>query len=294
MLITARWQDGYSLSQRAERAPHRECIHARRQAAGAKPEFPANAADRRKTSAISGKDFRGIPLTIGQPYQIGGISSVVQAHAYGRQARPVFDIRIRIPFVNPYIIDDQTVRKYGCIVGITIKGASYRQVQDEIIGPRVDWNTLMLRARRCPRRSWKASFSAMKKGPLPARLASNRDGSNWPRAGTLFLDEICDTPPSMQAKLLRVLQDKKFERIGGSQTLAADVRIICATNKNIKDEVNAGREKTLEELEKERILAVLARNRWNQSKAAEVLVIHRNTLREKIKKFNLKLPLESK
>jgi transcriptional regulator with GAF, ATPase, and Fis domain len=125
-------------------------------------------------------------------------------------------------------------------------------------------------------------------------LASNRDGSNWPRAGTLFLDEICDTPPSMQAKLLRVLQDKKFERIGGSQTLAADVRIICATNKNIKDEVNAGREKTLEELEKERILAVLARNRWNQSKAAEVLVIHRNTLREKIKKFNLKLPLESK
>ena len=214
--------------------------------------------------------------------------------------------------------------------------------------------------------------------------------------GTLFLDEICDTSPAMQSKLLRVLQDKEYERVGGTQTIKADVRIVCATNKDIKAEVNAGRfradlyfrlnvihlqlpplrerlddfpelvrfllaelnqlfakeyvsvspevmelflrhswpgnirelrnvlekamllgegkiitlkhlpeemsgqkgclrkstmqAKTLEELEKERILEVLDQNGWNQSKAAELLGIHRNTMRDKIRKLNIKHP----
>ena len=58
--------------------------------------------------------------------------------------------------------------------------------------------------------------------------------------GTLFLDEIGDAPPAVQAKLLRVLQDRKFERLGGTETVAADVRLIAATNLNLADRVNAG------------------------------------------------------
>ena len=58
--------------------------------------------------------------------------------------------------------------------------------------------------------------------------------------GSLFLDEIGDMNPSVQAKLLRVLQAQEFERIGGTKTIAVDVRIIAATNKNLKDEVNSG------------------------------------------------------
>ncbi len=59
--------------------------------------------------------------------------------------------------------------------------------------------------------------------------------------GTLFLDEIGEISPAMQAKLLRVLQSGTFDRVGGSESVKVDVRIIAATNKRLDDEVKAGR-----------------------------------------------------
>jgi transcriptional regulator with GAF, ATPase, and Fis domain len=58
---------------------------------------------------------------------------------------------------------------------------------------------------------------------------------------TLFLDEISELPLELQAKLLRILQEKKFERIGGTRTISVDVRIIAATNQNLLDAVNKGK-----------------------------------------------------
>jgi two-component system response regulator HydG len=59
--------------------------------------------------------------------------------------------------------------------------------------------------------------------------------------GTLFLDEIGDVSPAMQLKLLRALQEKELERVGGEQTIKIDVRVLAATNKDLKAEVAAGR-----------------------------------------------------
>lgn len=58
--------------------------------------------------------------------------------------------------------------------------------------------------------------------------------------GTLFLDEIGDLPLSVQVKLLRVLQERQFERVGGNETISVDVRLICATLKNLRDEIQKG------------------------------------------------------
>jgi len=58
--------------------------------------------------------------------------------------------------------------------------------------------------------------------------------------GTLFLDEVGDMPKAMQAKLLRVLQENEFERVGGSETLRADVRVLAATNRDLEAEIVAG------------------------------------------------------
>jgi sigma-54 specific flagellar transcriptional regulator A len=59
--------------------------------------------------------------------------------------------------------------------------------------------------------------------------------------GTLFLDEIAECPPEVQVKLLRVLQEQEFERVGGNETIRTDVRMIFATNRDLKAEMAAGR-----------------------------------------------------
>jgi len=58
--------------------------------------------------------------------------------------------------------------------------------------------------------------------------------------GTLFLDEIGDMPPLMQSKMLRVIQEQRFERLGGNETLQTDVRLIAATNRNLEELIQQG------------------------------------------------------
>ncbi|OHB57912.1 MAG: sigma-54-dependent Fis family transcriptional regulator [Planctomycetes bacterium RBG_13_44_8b] len=70
--------------------------------------------------------------------------------------------------------------------------------------------------------------------------ATERKLGRFERAhgGTIFLDEIGDFPPNLQVKLLRVIQFKEFERLGGMETLKTNVRIIVATNKNLEEQIN--------------------------------------------------------
>lgn len=78
------------------------------------------------------------------------------------------------------------------------------------------------------------------KGAFTGAITSRAGRFELPNGGTLFLDEIGDMPLPMQVKLLRVLQERTFERVGSNKTQSADVRIIAATHKNLESMIEVG------------------------------------------------------
>lgn len=78
------------------------------------------------------------------------------------------------------------------------------------------------------------------RGAFTGAVAQKRGRLELADCGTLFLDEVGELPPTMQAKLLRVLQEREFERVGGTRPVKVDVRLISATNRSLIDEVRAG------------------------------------------------------
>jgi len=79
------------------------------------------------------------------------------------------------------------------------------------------------------------------RGAFTGAVAARKGRFELAEGGTLLLDEIGEIPPSVQVKLLRVLQEKEFERVGGTRPVPVDVRIISATNRDIRAEVSSGR-----------------------------------------------------
>jgi two-component system, NtrC family, response regulator HydG len=78
------------------------------------------------------------------------------------------------------------------------------------------------------------------KGAFTGAVGQKKGKIEVADGGTLFLDEVGELAPALQAKLLRVLQEREFERVGGTRTVKVNVRIIAATNKDLGDQVKAG------------------------------------------------------
>ncbi len=78
------------------------------------------------------------------------------------------------------------------------------------------------------------------KGAFTGATAARRGKFDIANGGTLFLDEIGDMSLKTQAKILRILQEHKFERVGGNRTIEVDVRVIAATNKDLQEEIKLG------------------------------------------------------
>jgi Nif-specific regulatory protein len=109
------------------------------------------------------------------------------------------------------------------------------------LSPRSHQPFVKLNCAALPESLLESELFGHERGAFTGAVKMRRGRFEMAHRGTLFLDEIGDVTPSTQVKLLRVLQERTFERVGGSRPISVDVRIIAATNANLEEAVRARR-----------------------------------------------------
>lgn len=99
---------------------------------------------------------------------------------------------------------------------------------------------LKINSTAIPENLLESELFGFEKGAFTGAVASKPGKFELADKGTLFLDEIGDVPPATQVKLLRVLQEREFERLGGTKTVKVDVRLIAATNRDLREALEQG------------------------------------------------------
>jgi DNA-binding NtrC family response regulator len=107
--------------------------------------------------------------------------------------------------------------------------------------PRADRPFVKVNCAALPESLFESELFGHEKGSFTGALRSQRGKFELADSGTLLLDEISEMPLSMQAKLLRVLQEREIPKIGSETEIPVDVRIVCSTNRDLMSEVEAGR-----------------------------------------------------
>ncbi|HXN42511.1 MAG TPA: sigma-54 dependent transcriptional regulator [Myxococcaceae bacterium] len=109
------------------------------------------------------------------------------------------------------------------------------------LSPRAKGAFIAVNCAALPETILEAELFGVEKGAFTGAVARREGRFERARGGTLFLDEVGEISPSAQVKLLRVLQEGEIERLGGTQTLPVDVRLVAATNKDLRREVAESR-----------------------------------------------------
>jgi DNA-binding NtrC family response regulator len=109
------------------------------------------------------------------------------------------------------------------------------------ISARRDGPFLKINGAAIPPTLWEAEMFGYEKGAFTGAVHSKPGRFELADGGTFFLDEVGEVPYDAQAKLLRVLEDREFERVGGVKTYSSDVRLICASNRDLKRDAAQGK-----------------------------------------------------
>jgi two-component system NtrC family response regulator len=107
--------------------------------------------------------------------------------------------------------------------------------------PRKDLPFISVNCGALPETLLESELFGHEKGAFSGAVSQRKGRFELAHEGTFFLDEISEMSPPLQVKLLRILQEMEFERVGGSQTLKVDVRVVAASNLNLKEEAANGR-----------------------------------------------------
>ena len=188
-----------------------------------KPFDPEDLLDAIQEGMLA-REFRGSPVTGASPHSdaIVGASS-----AYRR-------MRNRIKMVAP---TDSTV----LIQGETGTGKELIAQEIHKLSRRKDQPLVRVNCATIPKELYESEFFGHVRGAFTGAIKDRVGRFEAAHGGTLFLDEIGEIPIELQSKLLRALQEKQYERVGDERTKRADVRIIAATNRDLKKEVQSGR-----------------------------------------------------
>jgi DNA-binding NtrC family response regulator len=140
-----------------------------------------------------------------------------------------------------------TIRLVGprrCTVLISGESGTGKELVARAIhmaSPRAHQNLVPVNCTALPEHLLEAEMFGHTKGAFTGAVTTRVGRFELAHKGTLFLDEIADMPLEMQAKLLRVLQDREFQRLGSSEVIKVDVRVIAASNVNLLERVRQGR-----------------------------------------------------
>src|SRR5688572_19293752 len=105
------------------------------------------------------------------------------------------------------------------------------------LSPRAEGPFVAINCAAIPENLLETELFGHEKGAFTGAASRKPGRFEMAHRGTLFLDEIGDLPLALQAKILRALEEKQFERVGGTQSLHVDVRVVAATNRNLKQRV---------------------------------------------------------
>ncbi|MBN1420844.1 MAG: sigma 54-interacting transcriptional regulator [Planctomycetes bacterium] len=145
-------------------------------------------------------------------------------------------MRAVLSFIGKAAPTDSTV----LILGETGTGKELVASAIHFHGPRRGKPLVVVNCAALPENLVESELFGHEKGAFTGAFARKKGKFELADGGTVFLDEIAELAPACQAKLLRLLEDRKLERVGGTESIPVDVRIIAATNRNLEEEIAGG------------------------------------------------------
>jgi two-component system, NtrC family, nitrogen regulation response regulator NtrX len=157
----------------------------------------------------------------------------IEKHSITGNSRPVQELKKQIATAAPSDTWILITGENGS--GKELVARNIHQLSNRVEHPLIDVSCAAI-----PEELIESELFGHEKGAFPGATSKKRGKFELAEKGTLFLDEIGDMNLKTQAKILRVLQEKQFQRIGSDRIIGVDVRVIAATNKNLEDEIEKG------------------------------------------------------